>query len=121
MKNSRYFPDIEFNRCTPSCSIEDMDQQFLDILDGIREEFGQPMVMNSAYRSIAWDKAHGRSGNGAHTYGLAVDIRCPNRDYQERLKAIARKHDIVRIGTYDTFLHIDIGDTVGLPKTEWHG
>ena len=37
MKTSKYFKPEEFERCNPSCSIEDMDQDFLDLLDDVRE------------------------------------------------------------------------------------
>ena len=30
MKTSKYFAPQEFNRCTPSCTIDQMDQTFLD-------------------------------------------------------------------------------------------
>ena len=75
MKTSKYFKPEEFERCNPSCSIEDMDQDFLDLLDDLREKAGTPLVLNCAYRSKEHDKAKGRSGNSAHTEGLAVDIR----------------------------------------------
>ena len=75
MKTSKYFKPEEFERCNPSCSIEDMDQDFRDLLDDLREKAVIPLVLNCAYRSKEHDKAKGRSGNSAHTEGLAVDIR----------------------------------------------
>ena len=45
MKTSKYFKPEEFERCNPSCSIEDMDQDFLDLLDDLREKAGIPLVL----------------------------------------------------------------------------
>ena len=72
MKTSKYFKPEEFERCNPSCSIEDMDQDFLDLLDDLREKAGIPLVLNCAYRSKEHDKAktvrqqcsHRRFGSG---------------------------------------------------------
>ena len=76
MKQSRYFSEPEFRKCNPPCDRESMDQDFLDVMDDIRKRAGVPLVINCAYRSQAYDKKKGRSGNSAHTYGLAVDFRC---------------------------------------------
>ena len=56
MKTSKYFKPEEFERCNPSCSIEDMDQDFLNLLDDLREKAGIPLVLNCAYRSKEHDK-----------------------------------------------------------------
>ena len=49
---AKYFSEGEFKRCVPSCSINDMDKEFLDILDKIREDSGIPLILNCAYRSV---------------------------------------------------------------------
>ena len=67
---SKYFHDLEFKACTPSCDISQMDKRFLDKLDLLREFCGFPLVLNCAYRSPEWDKQRGRSGNSFHTKGL---------------------------------------------------
>lgn len=116
MKKSKYFAEAEFKRCSPSCSIEDMDQEFLKLMDAIREKAGIPLIMNCAYRSREHDLSKGRSGNSMHTKGIAVDFRCQN--YQTRYKIIqaAIACGIKRIGQGETFVHIDIGDKrFGLP------
>lgn len=118
MKTSKYFKPEEFERCNPSCSIENMDQDFLDLLDDLREKAGIPLVLNCAYRSKEYDKSKGRSGNSAHTQGLAVDIRCasgPNR--MKILRAAIALH-IRRIGVDGSFIHVDASKT--LPQdTVW--
>ena len=73
---SKYFSPAEFRNCTPSCTIEQMDADFLSRLDRVREAAGIPLVLNSAYRSKSYEKKKGRSGTSSHCEGKAVDIRC---------------------------------------------
>ena len=104
---SKYFSPAEFKRCVPSCSIEDMDGGFLDLLDKVREKAGIPLVLNCAYRSREWDIAKGRSGNSAHTRGKAVDIRCNSSATRFKIVKAAMECGIVRIGIGKSFVHLD--------------
>lgn len=104
---SKYFKPAEFNRCSPSCSIEDMDADFLALLDKVREDAGIPLVLTCAYRSKSYDKAKGRSGNSAHTKSCAVDIRCNASQTRMKIVQSALKNGITRIGIGKTFVHID--------------
>lgn len=73
MITSKYFKEEEFNRCSPSCSLQDMKQTTISKLDTAREIAGIPFVLTSAYRSPEHDRSKGRSGTGAHTIGRAID------------------------------------------------
>ena len=119
MKKARYFVDAEFRRCSPPCSIEDMDQDFLNMLDSIRHEAGIPLVLNSAYRSKEYELQKGRTGTGAHTYGMAADIRCTSGDNRLKIMEAALRCGIKRIGIAKNYIHIDIADRVGLPQNIW--
>ena len=116
---ARYFVEKEFNRCTPPCSMADMDADFINILDAVRHEAGIPLVLNSAFRSAEYEISKGRKGTSAHTYGLAADIRCT--DGVNRLKIIeaAVKCGIRRIGIAKNYIHLDIADRVGKPANIW--
>lgn len=107
MVKSKYFREEEFQRCSPTCSLQDMKQTTMSKLDTAREIAGIPFVINSAFRSSAWDKTKGRSGTGAHTLGQAVDIRC-NTD-RNRFKVVDAliKAGFKRIGIANTFIHAD--------------
>ena len=109
---SKYFDPAEFLRCSPSCSIKQMDQGFLDLLDRIRESAGIPLVLNCAYRSADYDKAHGRSGNSAHTRGKAVDIRCRTSSNRYKIVAAALECGVRRVGIGKTFVHLDNDGTL---------
>ena len=116
---SKYFAPAEFERCTPPCSIEQMSPAFLELLDRIREVAGIPLVLTCAYRSREWDLAKGRSGNSAHTRGLAVDIRCNASATRWRIINAARACGIVRIGIGSNFIHLDADPSLP-PFVIWH-
>lgn len=107
MVRAKYFKEAEFKRCVPSCSLQDMDQEFMTFLDALRAQAGIPLVLNCAYRSKAWDKAKGRSGNSAHTRGKAVDIRCNSNSNRYKIVKAALDLGCCRIGIGKTYVHID--------------
>ena len=108
MITSKYFSEKEFNRCTPSCSLQDMNQEFMNKLDKLRELSGIPLVINSAFRSVQYEKSKGRNGTSSHVLGVAVDIRC--NDSRNRFKVLegALKLGFRRIGVAKSFIHLDI-------------
>ena len=116
---SKYFSPLEFKRCTPSCSIDDMNAGFLVQLDKIREVAGIPLVLNSAYRSVPYEKSKGRSGNSAHTRGLAVDIRCNTSANRLKIVRAALSCGITRIGIGKTYVHIDADRSLA-QNVMWH-
>lgn len=107
MITAKYFKEAEFKRCTPSCSLQDMDQGFMITLDALRAQAGIPLVITSAYRSVAYEKKKGRSGNSAHTRGVAVDIRCNSSSNRFKITKAAMDLKIRRIGFGNGFIHID--------------
>ena len=50
-------------------------QYTMEYLNKVREEFGEPIYVNSGYRCKALNEAVGGSKNSYHMTGLAVDIR----------------------------------------------
>lgn len=116
---SMYFTASEFRRCTPSCDIGQMSPAFLVQLDRVREAAGIPLVLNCAYRSVAYERKKGRSGNSAHTRGLAVDIRCNTSANRYKIIRAALECGITRIGVGKTFVHLD-SDTSLTQGVIWH-
>lgn len=116
---AKYFSDSEFKKCVPSCSIDDMDGGFMELLDKVREDAGIPLVINCAYRSVSWDKKKGRSGNSSHCRGKAVDIRCNDSVNRFKIIQAAINNGIRRIGIGKRFIHIDNDES--LPQgVIWH-
>lgn len=122
MITARHFRESEFRRCNPPCSLQDMRQDFMDTLDRVREKAGIPLVLNSAYRSKAWELSKGRTGDGAHTLRVAVDIRANNNANKYKIIKAALECGVTRIGVYASWVHIDIGDRYGkTPQVVWYG
>lgn len=108
MVKLRYFKEEEFQKATPPCSLEDMNEEFMQKLDDARSLCSYPFVVNSAFRSKDFELSKGRTGSSSHCKGLAIDISC--------LSSVARLKMILallavgfrRIGIYPTFLHVDM-------------
>ena len=116
---SKYFSPAEFRRCTPSCTIEQMDPAFLDQLDRFREFVGIPLALSCAYRSRRWELSRGRTGSSAHTKGKAVDIVCNASATRWKIVSAAIAFGFRRIGIGKTFIHLDNDDS--LPQqVMWH-
>ena len=107
---AQYFSESEFRRCTPACHLSDMDGEFIALLDRVRAEAGIPLVLNSAYRSAAYERAHGRAGTSAHCAGRAVDIRCMTSANRYKIVRAALECGVRRIGIAQTYIHIDNAD-----------
>ena len=119
MRTAKYFRESEFKACSPACSLQDMQQHTLDKLDRAREMAGIPFVLNSAYRSPAWDKSKGRSGTGAHTTGCAADIRCNGDANRWKIVFAALAVGFRRIGIGKTYIHLD-DDPKRTQNVIWH-
>ncbi len=111
MATAKYFKDQEFKNCTPSCSINDMQQSTLSKLDTAREIAGIPFVINCAYRSIEWEISKGREGTSSHTTGNAVDIRCTKSRNRFLIVAALIKAGFTRIGIAKNYVHADDSPT----------
>ena len=111
MITSKYFKEDEFNRCSPSCSLQDMKQTTISKLDTAREVAGIPFVLTSAYRSSEHDRSKGRSGTGAQTIGRAIDIRCNTSRNRFLVVNALLKAGFKRIGVGKTFVHADDSET----------
>lgn len=106
----KHFDPSEF-ACRGTRTIR-FDKRFILILDAIREEIGQPMVVLSGYRSEKHNKKVGGVPKSMHIYGQAADILIRGTDIDPlKFIKVARKHGITGIGQYpkEGFIHIDIG------------
>ena len=109
-----FFVEKEFQACVPPCSMKAVHPVFLKVLDEIRRKAGIPIVLTCVFRSRQYDLERGRSGKGAHTYGLAADIRCCKPANRWKIIEAARQVGVTRIGVAPTYIHIDIGENTGL-------
>lgn len=107
--NLKHFKEEEFRKATPSCSLSDMDEEFMSKLDVSRDIAGIPFVINSAFRPSAWDLSKGRSGSGAHTKipCKAVDIKCVTNAQRFCILSSLLVVGFRRIGIGSNFIHVD--------------
>lgn len=104
---SKYFSESEFERCTPPCSLQKMKQSTMDMFDEARRLAGIPLVINSAYRSVDYEKSKGRAGTSSHTLGKAIDIRCNSIETRYKIVVALLNAGFTRIGIANNFIHAD--------------
>ena len=102
----KFFRLEEFN-CTHT-NKNQMDHEFLEKLDELRERVGFPFIITSGYRD-ATHPAEARKaepGTGTHCQGIAADIAVSNGF--ERMNIV---HEAIKmgfsIGVARTFVHVD--------------
>ena len=100
-----YFKEEEFAKCNPSCSSDQMDQDFMLVLDSCRADAGVPFILNSAFRSAEYQAAKGRKA-GYHALGRAVDLRCTDSFTRSRILAACLRYGL-SCGVAKTFIHVD--------------
>lgn len=91
----------------PCCGQYQMDRAFIETLQFVREQYGQPIKITSGYRCESHNAAIGGVDTSAHRYGLAVDIACDNSAIRGRLLPVLCQH-FNRIGIGDGFIHVDV-------------
>ncbi len=114
----RYFSQRDFDNCTPPCSIEDMNEDTLAMLDKARDMAGVPFVINSAYRTVEHELSKGRDGTSSHTTGRAVDIRALNGRQRWLVISALIEAGFTRLGIGKGFIHVD-NDSEKDPKVVW--
>ena len=104
---SKHFRAGEFR--TRNCNIVIVSTMLLKILDTLRDKIGEPIYINSGYRTPEHNKAIGGSTLSYHMYGMAADIRAdkhtPKQLYtilDEMLKGWGGLEE------HKTFLHVDM-------------
>lgn len=80
---------------TPNSEIVSNLEQLVDkVLDPLREEFGEPIIVNSGYRSPALNKEVKGAANSQHIFGYAADITANSKFENKRLFILAQKLDL---------------------------
>lgn len=95
-----------------------IDSELVEVLQKIRNHFGKPVTITSAYRTPPHNKACGGTTYSQHLYGRAADIKvkgvAPSK-VAEYAKTILKNYG--GIGIYSTFTHIDVRDNC----SRWNG
>lgn len=114
----RHFEYSEFDSPDAPGSGKKMDNDFVRLIDEIRHRYGEPLVVNSGYRTEQHNKVVGGEKNSAHTKGLAVDIQVEQSRKRYKLIGLAYSFGIERIGLSENFVHLDCDETKD-PEVFW--
>lgn len=83
-----------------------IDTKLAALLQEIRNHFGKPVTINSAYRTSAYNKKVGGSSKSLHLTGKAADIKIDGVSPYEIAK-YCQSLGVKGIGLYNTFVHVD--------------
>ena len=98
----------------------EMNEEFMEKLITLREEYNNPIIITSGYRHLAHNQSIGGAKNSPHLFGRAVDIKIGGQNAVKILE-LALKHGMTGIGIkqrgkYEArFIHID-----DMPQSEDH-
>ena len=112
----RYFKSKEFDSPDDPGSGSEMDKLFVARLDQLRDTVGEPLRINSGFRTEKRNASAAVKGkkNSAHLRGLAADILCTNSKLRFKILLAAVYMGFQRIGIGKTFIHLD--DDSSLPR-----
>ncbi len=90
------------------CDRRSVDQESLDKLQLIRDDFGEPIFIRSGGRCDNHPDEARKKEAGDHQLCKAVDIACKNTVMETKLKVLAGRHGATRVagGAYCGFIHI---------------
>jgi hypothetical protein len=85
-------------------------------LENFAKSLGRPITINSAYRTPAYNRSVGGATNSMHVQRKAIDVQWGTSSVQGRVDMIQKAVDagFSGIGTYNSFMHVDIG-----AKRQW--
>jgi zinc D-Ala-D-Ala carboxypeptidase len=111
----KYFNESEFS------NFEMMDQNLLNMLDELREEYGYPIKITSSYRSPDHPIEAAKKEPGEHAYGAAVDIESVGGNKTFLLVKAALNVGFERIGISRKkgFIHLGVGYPDAPKQTIW--
>lgn len=93
------------------------------MFEKIRAIWNKPIIINSAYRTVDYNKSVGGSPHSQHLLGKALDMHPPEgvtiERFHKTLKEIHETLGIRGLGKYSTFVHCDIRESNTL--VEWTG
>ena len=114
MKNPKYFDLEELLRSETALNhgienlpsweeVENLRELATNLLDVIRKEWGQPIIVNSGYRSAELNAKVGGVPTSAHMVGKAVDVRLPSWS----AKSITDLFKLIQAMTEDGLIEVD--------------
>ena len=109
---------VEEFACHDGSDIIIIASKLVTVLQDIRTHFGKPVIINSGYRTVEYNKKIGGVPKSQHCYGNAADIVISGVSPKE-VAAFAETllENCGGIGIYTDFTHIDVREE----KARWDG
>lgn len=104
--------------CSDGTDVIFISHDLVEILQKIRDHFGKPVNINSAYRTPNKNKQVGGAAYSQHLYGTAADISIKGvspKTVAEYAETLLPKSG--GIGIYGTFTHVDVRAV----RSRWNG
>lgn len=107
-----------------SVPVSDLTLHHVSCLQELREQFGQPLKVNSGYRSPEHNTRVGGAPQSMHLE-FATDITPAKVGEGDRMQLLDALNDIAEelkfsgIGRYDIFLHLDCRAYIGRTPARW--
>tara|TARA_R100001086_G_scaffold126681_4_gene65540 strand:+ start:2891 stop:3274 length:384 start_codon:yes stop_codon:yes gene_type:complete len=114
MSKFKYFTYNEFDcKSGNGKGIDNMQDEFICLLDEARSKAGVPFIINSGYRTPEYNKQLIKQGfkaseNSSHTKGIACDIKVENTQNRYKILKALIEVGFKRIGIAKNFIHCDI-------------
>ena len=89
----------------------EMNPEFLKLLDDLREACGFPFHVTSGYRSPRHSIEAAKKVPGTHAHGIATDIRITDAHQRFKVIELALLAGFTGIGVAKGFLHLDTRKT----------
>lgn len=105
----RYFNLKEFN-CKHT-GRNDMQPEFLDMIDELRHRVGFPFIITSGYRDATHPVEASKERPGTHAQGIAADIRASDGSQAYAIMKEAFAMGFTGIAYGNGFVHLDIRAT----------
>lgn len=93
-------------RCKDGTDLIRMERRLIEILHNIRTYFNKPVVINSAYRTVAYNEKVKGADKSYHLSGSAADIKIEGIT-PLMIAAYAEGCGVKGIGMYNNFTHVD--------------
>lgn len=108
MRVSNNFRRYEFE-CQCGCGFSTVDIELVGVLEKVRENFENPIIITSGNRCLTHNQNVGGSVNSQHTKGIAVDFKVQNCDQDEVADYLEENYpDSFGIGRYNGRTHLDV-------------
>lgn len=112
---TKNFDRSEFS-CKCGCGYDDINEDFVEKLQAVRDLVGQAMHVTSGCRCLEYNTKVGGVPHSAHMRGYAADIHVMDGELRFNLLKAAFGLGFKRIGIGKTFIHLDTDPFLPQPR-----